>query len=239
MDAAASALSMAGVGKTYANRGAAPVTVLHDIDLRIDSGEFVAIMGPSGSGKSTFMNLLGCLDTPSRGHYRIGDTAVESLSGDALAALRNRFFGFVFQGFNLLPRARLVDNVALPLLYAGLSRSARHARAREMLARVGLADFAERTPGKLSGGQQQRVAIARALANRPAWLLADEPTGNLDSATSAQIMALFRALNAEGVSVVMVTHEDSIAAYAKRIIHFADGRIVVDRHQTVTAAARE
>ncbi|TVT48235.1 MAG: ABC transporter ATP-binding protein [Denitromonas halophila] len=235
------ALVMQGIGKCYQSQGQAPVDVLHALDLSLDPGDFVALMGPSGSGKSTLMNLLGCLDTPSAGRYRIGDTAVDGLSGDALAALRNRFFGFVFQGFNLLPRANLIDNVALPLMYAGLSHRERQRRALDMLDRVGLAGLGERTPARLSGGQQQRVAIARALANEPAWVLADEPTGNLDSATSAHIMALFDTLNSQGVSIIMVTHEEEIAAHARRVIRLQDGRIQSDRsagapgnHQSVT-----
>ena len=224
----AAVLELQGIGKRYHSRGQAPVEVLHALDLRLEAGEFVALMGPSGSGKSTLMNLIGCLDTPSAGHYRIGGEAIEGLSGDALAALRNRVFGFVFQGFNLLPRADLLDNVALPLLYAGLGRRARRTRARVLLEQVGLAELAERRPTRLSGGQQQRVAIARALANAPAWVLADEPTGNLDSTTSAHIMALFDTLNRQGVSIVMVTHEETVAAHARRIIRLQDGRIVSD-----------
>jgi putative ABC transport system ATP-binding protein len=222
-------LAVRGLSKRYQLPGQPTVQVLTGIDLDFSPGEYVAIMGPSGSGKSTFMNLLGCLDSPSGGHYRVGEEDVAGLDADGLAAIRNRFFGFVFQGFNLLPRASLQDNVALPLLYAGQPRPARLARARELLAQVGLAGMEGRHPAQLSGGQQQRVAIARALANRPAWLLADEPTGNLDSHTSAEIMGIFDQLNQNGVSILLVTHEADIAAHARRLIRFADGQVVEDR----------
>jgi putative ABC transport system ATP-binding protein len=186
-------------------------------------------MGPSGSGKSTFMNILGCLDTPSEGHYELDGRDTSTLDTDQLAALRNRFVGFVFQGFNLLPRASLLDNVALPLVYAGMPKPAREARARELLARVGLAQQAGRRPSQISGGQQQRVAIARALANRPSRVLADEPPGNRDTATSHEIMALFAELNAgEGITIVLVTHEMDVARFANRLVSFLDGRIVQD-----------
>ena len=203
--------------------------VLKDVSLRIDAGEFVSVMGPSGSGKSTFMNILGCLDVPSAGTYRLEGHDTSRLSSDQLAALRNRFIGFVFQGFNLLPRASLIDNVALPLVYAGMRKREREAQARRLLARVGLGNEAQRLPSQISGGQQQRVAIARALANTPRLLLADEPTGNLDTATSHEVMELFTQLNAtEGITIVLVTHEADVARFARRVVHFVDGQIDFD-----------
>jgi putative ABC transport system ATP-binding protein len=208
---------------------AGPVPVLKDVNLAIGRGEFVAVMGPSGSGKSTFMNILGCLDTPTSGRYLLDGHDTSRLDSDHLAALRNRFIGFVFQGFNLLPRASLLDNVALPLVYAGVGRRERETRARELLARVGLEMQAGRHPSQISGGQQQRVAIARALANRPHLILADEPTGNLDTRTSDEIMDLFSELNAsEGITILLVTHEHDVARFAKRQITFVDGEIVRD-----------
>ncbi|MBI3479735.1 MAG: ABC transporter ATP-binding protein [Nitrosomonadales bacterium] len=202
---------------------------LKEVNLEIAEGEFVAIMGPSGSGKSTFMNILGCLDKPSAGRYVLNGRDVENLGKDELALLRNRTLGFVFQGFNLLPRMSLLDNVALPLIYAGLEREERQQRALELLSKVGLADKAASLPNKISGGQQQRVAIARALVNRPRLILADEPTGNLDSQTSEEIMRLFEELNRDGITIVLVTHEEDIAAHAKRKVRFLDGRIVSDQ----------
>ena len=216
-----------GLHKSY-ETSAGLFPVLKDVDLRIAAGEFVAIMGPSGSGKSTFMNILGCLDEPTFGRYELNGRDVANLDRDELAALRNRTIGFVFQGFNLLPRMSLEDNVALPLIYCGVERDERHQRARDLLAKVGLERYFESMPNKISGGQQQRVAIARALVNRPRLILADEPTGNLDSHTGEEIMALFDSLNREGITIVLVTHEADIAQHAKRQVHFLDGRIVSD-----------
>ena len=208
---------------------AGPVPVLKDVNLEIRRGEFVAIMGPSGSGKSTFMNILGCLDTPTRGRYVLDGHDTSALGSDDLAHLRNRFIGFVFQGFNLLPRASLLENVALPLIYAGTPRRERSERAHELLERVGLGRHVEHHPSQISGGQQQRVAIARALANRPSLLLADEPTGNLDTATSHEIMGLFTQLNAEaGITIVLVTHEHDVARFAQREVTFVDGIVTHD-----------
>jgi len=201
---------------------------LKEINLQIVTGEFVAIMGHSGSGKSTFMNILGCLDAHSEGRYLLDGRDVAAMNRDELALLRNRTIGFVFQGFNLLPRMTLQDNVALPLIYCGVAREERQQRALEMLNKVGLASKVASLPSQISGGQQQRVAIARALVNRPRLLLADEPTGNLDSHTSEEIMALFEELNREGITIVLVTHETDIAQHAKRQVRFHDGRIVSD-----------
>jgi putative ABC transport system ATP-binding protein len=215
------------LGKDYATE-AGVFVALKSVDLTISSGEIVAIMGPSGSGKSTLMNLLGCLDYPSRGEYRLDGEDVAKLSSDALAALRNRVIGFVFQGFNLLPRLNVRDNVALPMLYRGAGGSERKQRADEMLAQVGLAGLGDRHPNQLSGGQQQRVAIARALTNTPRLILADEPTGNLDSHTSDEVMRLFAELNNTGITVIIVTHEPDVAKYAKRLVRFKDGELIYD-----------
>lgn len=221
-------IRVAGLGKSY-ETAAGLFPALKGVDLDVRPGEFIAIMGPSGSGKSTFMNLLGCLDTPTVGDYFLAGENVAHMDKDALALLRNRTLGFVFQGFNLLPRMSLQDNVALPLVYAGVDRETRQAKARELLAKVGLGNYAESLPNRISGGQQQRVAIARALVNEPRLILADEPTGNLDSHTSEEIMRLFEELNGEGITIVLVTHEPDIAAHCKRQVRFLDGQIVSDQ----------
>ncbi|SMC20601.1 putative ABC transport system ATP-binding protein [Andreprevotia lacus DSM 23236] len=220
-------IEVSALTKTYQTQ-AGPVPVLHGIDFALHEGEFAAVMGPSGSGKSTFMNILGCLDHLTTGRYALAGQDVEALDNDALAGFRNRVIGFVFQGFNLLQRATLEDNVALPLVYAGVDRATRRERAREMLAKVGLGKYAQSRPNQISGGQQQRVAIARALVNEPRLILADEPTGNLDSKTSDEVMDLFCALNDEGISIVLVTHEPDIAQYARRLVRFHDGLLVQD-----------
>ena len=204
------------------------VTAFDRVSLDIEAGELVAVMGPSGSGKSTLMNLIGCLDRPTGGHYRLDGVAVESLSSDGLAELRNRKLGFVFQQFNLLPRVDACANVELPMVYAGADRKARRERALAALGRVGLTERAHHRPMQLSGGQQQRVAIARALVNEPRLLLADEPTGALDSRTTDEIIALFEELNESGITVIIVTHEPDIARHARRRLTFRDGKIVED-----------
>ena len=222
--------------KVYRMEGYA-VTALKGVSMQIGAGEFVAVMGPSGSGKSTFMNLLGCLDTPSGGEYSLAGEKVSALSGDALAATRNRRIGFVFQNFNLLPRTSALENVELPLLYSHIPAGERHQRARSKLERVGLGDRADHHPAQLSGGQQQRVAIARALVNDPVLILADEPTGALDSRTSFEVMGLLQQLNRNGMTVVLVTHEHDIAEFAARVIGFRDGTVVDDRRNPRPADA--
>ncbi|HEY9897792.1 MAG TPA: ABC transporter ATP-binding protein [Pantanalinema sp.] len=224
------------VKKRY-QAGDQAIFALAGVSLDIQEGEFVAIMGTSGSGKSTLMNIIGCLDRASEGEYALDGLPIAQYDDNALAGVRNRKLGFVFQSFNLLPRTTALENVALPLLYAGVKPAERRARALEALDRVGLSDRAGHTPSQLSGGQQQRVAIARAIVNRPRILLADEPTGALDSRTSDEIMALFTALNAQGMTVVLVTHEPDVAAYARRIIRFRDGRILSDEANVPTRSA--
>ena len=221
-------IKIRNLSKNY-HTDAGEVNVLKGVDITIEKGEFVAIMGPSGSGKSTFMNILGCLDKVTSGNYVLGGKDTNSLSRDELAELRNHMIGFVFQGFNLIPRQNLIDNVALPLVYAGVNTHDRKIRAKEILKSVGLEAFGTYLPNQISGGQQQRVAIARALVNRPKLILADEPTGNLDTKTSEEIMQLFCDLNEkEGITIVLVTHEPDIAAFAKRLVNFVDGKIQHD-----------
>jgi len=213
------------------------IRALDGVSIDIAKGEFTAVMGPSGSGKSTFMNMLGCLDRPTSGDYALGGRKVSELEGDELAAVRNGNIGFVFQTFNLLARTAAVENVELPLIYAGVAAAERRARALEMLAKVGLAERADHHPAQLSGGQQQRVAIARALVTRPLLILADEPTGALDSRTSLEIMGLLQELNRGGMTVVMVTHEPDVARFARRILRFRDGHLVKDRRNKELADA--
>jgi putative ABC transport system ATP-binding protein len=223
-----SLLALIGITKTFGT-GKAAFQALRGVNLAIDEGEFVAVMGPSGSGKSTFMNILGCLDTPSSGEYVFRDVHVERISRRQRALLRRHFLGFVFQGFNLLGRTSALENVELPLLYRGAGAAERHAGARAALESVGLGGWETHTPAELSGGQQQRVAIARAVVTNPQVLLADEPTGNLDTKTSREIMELLTALNRnQGITVLMVTHEAEMAQYAKRIVRFVDGRVEFD-----------
>jgi putative ABC transport system ATP-binding protein len=223
------AIEMLRIVKTY-QLGDVVVEALKEVDLSISSGDFLAVMGPSGSGKSTLMNILGCLDRPTSGGYRLDGQEVGDLSRDTRAILRRTRLGFVFQGFNLLSRLSAMENVELPMIYDGTPSSARRERALSALSSVGLADRAHHLPSQLSGGQQQRVAIARAIVNTPALILADEPTGNLDSSTSEEIMGIFQRLNEQrGITMVLVTHEPDIALYAKRVVRFLDGRIVEDR----------
>jgi putative ABC transport system ATP-binding protein len=212
------------------------VHALAGVTLQIGAGDFVAVMGPSGSGKSTFMNMIGCLDRPTTGGYWLAGEDVARMNSDELAAVRNRRIGFVFQQFNLLPRTSALENVELPLLYANIPLKERHSRALDKLVLIGLGERADHQPSQLSGGQQQRVAIARALVNDPALILADEPTGALDSRTSVEIMALLQQLNALGMTIVVVTHEHDIADFASRVVHFRDGRVVSDERQEPRSA---
>jgi putative ABC transport system ATP-binding protein len=234
----ASLLSLSEISRVYVT-GDVEVRALDGVSLEIGEGEFVAVMGSSGSGKSTLMNILGCLDRPTGGTYRLDGREVSSLDRSQLAEVRNHTLGFVFQSFNLLARTSALENVELPLLYQGLGNKERHARARASLARVGLADREDHHPNQLSGGQQQRVAIARALVGRPRVILADEPTGNLDSRTSLEVMALFQELGAQGITIALVTHEPDVAAFASRVVVVKDGKILEDRRQEPKRAALE
>ncbi len=233
-------IDVSGLTKVY-GEGESAVHALRGVDFESQQGEFVAVMGPSGSGKSTFMHLLGCLDRPTSGSYRLGGQEVSGLSRDQLAAIRSRRIGFVFQSFNLLARTSALENVELPMLYAGVGTAERTMRARDLLEQVGLSDRLHHRPNELSGGQQQRVAIARALANGAPLLMADEPTGNLDSASSVEIMTLFRRLNREqGITVIVVTHATDVAAWSSRVVSFRDGLIIDNRPAAeVFPAARE
>jgi putative ABC transport system ATP-binding protein len=222
-----SIIQVQGLGRSY-QMGSHVVQALRGVDFSLSRGEFVAIMGPSGSGKSTCMHLLGCLDTPSHGHYYFDGDDVSALDRDALADIRNAKIGFVFQSFNLMSRASALKNVEMPLMYAGTTRTNRSARATQALEDVGLADRTDHLPTQLSGGQMQRVAIARAMVNDPVLLLADEPTGALDSQTSIEIMALFQKLNDAGITIVVVTHEQEVAQFAKRVLRFRDGLLIED-----------
>lgn len=221
-------LELKDIRKSF-SMGKDEVEILHGISLSLERGEFVAMMGPSGSGKSTTMNILGCLDKPTSGTYILNGQNINELEGDDLAVIRNRTIGFVFQGFNLLQKTSAIENVELPLLYAGMPKKERRDRAREALIQMGLEDRLYHEPTQLSGGQQQRVAIARGIVNRAPILMADEPTGNLDSKTSDEIMKLFKKINEEdGITILLVTHEPDVAVYAKRIVHFKDGVITSD-----------
>ena len=217
-------IALEGVSRTYTS-GRLEVPALVSVDLVIDRGEFVAIIGPSGSGKSTMMNILGCLDRPTSGRYILDGTPVDTLDDDGLARLRSRAIGFVFQSYNLLPRTTALENVSAPLMYQGVGRRERHARAQAALERLGLGDRLDHEPTELSGGQQQRVGIARALVTEPALLLADEPTGNLDSHSGAEVIELFHALHASGRTIILITHDPEVAAVADRQVHIRDGRI--------------
>lgn len=230
-------ISLAGIRKSYF-LGRQELPVLKGIDLTIRSGEYVALMGPSGSGKSTLMNIIGCLDTPTAGRYVLSGKDVSRMSDDELADVRNTEIGFVFQQFNLLPRLTAWENVALPLIYAGVGKAEREQRARAMLDRVGLGERAHHKPNELSGGQSQRVAIARALINNPSLILADEPTGNLDTKTSVEIMDLFSQIHAQGNTVVLVTHEEDIANFTHRIVRIRDGVVESDRKTKEAAAVK-
>ncbi|QDC46633.1 ABC transporter ATP-binding protein [Candidatus Methylopumilus universalis] len=229
-------IEIQGLYKDY-NTAAGVFPVLKDVNLTIDDGDYVAIMGPSGSGKSTFMNILGCLDRPTKGEYILDGHSVKSLSSNELAKLRNKTIGFVFQGFNLLARSTLVENVSLPLVYAEDQKELRNKRAKNILERMGLGNYFNSKPSQISGGQQQRVAIARALVNQPRIILADEPTGNLDSKTSDEIMKIFDELNQIGNTIIIVTHENDIAEHASRQVRFLDGKIVEDSRNKEKAEA--
>lgn len=225
-----SVITIKDLNKTYKN-GSVEVHALKDVNLEIQHGEFIAVMGQSGSGKSTLMNILGCLDRPTSGEYLLEGINIKDQSQDELSLIRNKKIGFVFQAFNLIPRTDVLRNVELPMIYAKQKTSYRRARAIELLERVGLGDRTHHLPNELSGGQKQRVAIARALANKPPIILADEPTGNLDTQSSDEIMEIFRDLNKEGSSIILVTHEPEIAEYADRVIVFRDGRLIEDRRK--------
>lgn len=229
-------ITIQNLRKIY-HMGEVEVRALDGIDLEVEAGEYLAIMGPSGSGKSTLMNLIGCLDTPTSGEYILNDQRVSELDDGELATIRNHEIGFVFQTFNLLSRATALSNVELPLIYARVPAKERHRRAREALDKVGLGDRAKHQPNELSGGQRQRVAVARALINDPSILLADEPTGNLDSKTSAEMMELFDELNAAGNTLIVVTHEPDIAAHARRVVRMLDGKVLMDEHKPAPEAA--
>lgn len=221
-------IEISHIGKQYV-MGSQVISALKDVSVTINRNEYVALMGPSGSGKSTLMNILGCLDTPTSGHYILNGTEVSRMTDDELAFVRNKEIGFVFQTFNLLPRLTALENVALPMVYAGLGQAARTARAEEVMRMVGLQDRMDHKPSELSGGQRQRVAIARALVNNPSIILADEPTGNLDTKTSYEIMNIFEQINKNGNTVILVTHEEDIARHAKRVIRLRDGLVETDQ----------
>ena len=229
-------IDLRDVRKTY-RIGDIAVHALRGISLRIERGEFVAIMGASGSGKSTLMNILGCLDAPTRGSYRLNGLDIRGVDEDDLADLRNRYIGFVFQSFNLIPRTRAIANVELPLTYAGLPRAERHARAGAALESVGLTDRSHHLPNELSGGQQQRVAVARALVTNPAMILADEPTGNLDTTSTREILSIFERLSEEGRTIILITHEQEVAAHADRVIELSDGLVVADKPNVLAEPA--
>jgi putative ABC transport system ATP-binding protein len=224
------------VYKTY-RMGDIEVRALRGVSVRVERGEYVAIMGSSGSGKTTLMNILGCLDTPTRGAYLLNGLDVRGVDEDTLSDVRNRYIGFVFQSFNLIPRTRALANVELPLSYAGIPRGDRRARALRALAQVGLQDRVDHLPSELSGGQQQRVAIARALVTSPAMILADEPTGNLDTVSGTEVLGLFERLSGEGATIVLITHEPEVAAHARRVIRISDGRIIADERPSAGGAA--